>query len=194
MIRAPKNLLSAQVVKRNEKGRVVDVTSRVIFGTKKAIAAQLKQSPVSKHINTSYVERNNLTMRHQNRRLMRKSIAFSMMRERLEQQLPQVVVNCDQELVRHGDHSTFMPSSCFETIVFLQEVRGFYALRGMKVRRKSSGMRSQPKQNFASSARKISSDWRSGSLMMIVGGMGEGKKNLKFRVVMKRSAFRSGAH
>jgi hypothetical protein len=87
VLKAPKRLLYAQVVKRRKKGRVVEITSRVVFGTEKAVAAQLKQSPVSKHINTSFVERNNLTMRHQNRRLTRKTIAFSKKRERLEQQL-----------------------------------------------------------------------------------------------------------
>jgi len=51
------------------------------------VAAKLKRSPVSRHINTSFVERNNLTMRHQNRRLVRKTMAFSKKRERLEQQL-----------------------------------------------------------------------------------------------------------
>lgn len=87
LLKAPQNLLYAQVVKRRKQGRVVEITSRVVFGTEKAVANQLKQSPVSKHINTSFVERNNLTMRHQNRRLTRKTIAFSKKRERLEQQL-----------------------------------------------------------------------------------------------------------
>jgi IS1 family transposase len=83
----PKQLLYAQVVKRRKKGRVISITSRVVFGTEKAVAAKLKQSPVSQAINTSFVERNNLTMRHHNRRLVRKTIAFSKKQERLEQQL-----------------------------------------------------------------------------------------------------------
>ena len=87
ILKAPKHLLYAQVVKRRKKGRVVEITSRVVFGTEKAVTTQLKRSPVSTHINTSFVERNNLTMRHQNRRLTRKTIAFSKKRERLEQQL-----------------------------------------------------------------------------------------------------------
>lgn len=86
-LRAPKNLLYAQVVKRRKRGRVVEITTRVVFGTKTAVAQKLKASPVSEAINTSFVERNNLTMRHQNRRLVRKTIAFSKKRERLEQQL-----------------------------------------------------------------------------------------------------------
>jgi IS1 transposase len=75
------------VVKRRQKGRVVEITSRVVSGTEEAVSVQLKRSPVSEHINTIFVERNNLTIRHQNRRLTRKTIAFSKKRERLEQQL-----------------------------------------------------------------------------------------------------------
>lgn len=86
-LQAPKNLLYAQVVRRRKRGRVVEITTRVVFGTEKGVAAKLKRSPVSLHVNTSFVERNNLTMRHQNRRLVRKTIAFSKKRERLEQQL-----------------------------------------------------------------------------------------------------------
>jgi len=87
ILEAPKKLLYAQVVKRRKKGRVVSITTRVVFGTDKAVRAKLKQSPVSRCINTSFVERNNLTMRHHNRRLVRKTIAFSKKQERLEQQL-----------------------------------------------------------------------------------------------------------
>jgi IS1 family transposase len=84
---APKDLLYAQVVKHRQHGRVVEINTRVVFGTKKAVKAKLKQSPVSRHINTSFVERNNLTLRHHNRRLARKTISFSKKRECLEQQL-----------------------------------------------------------------------------------------------------------
>src|SRR5215210_4008964 len=84
---APKNLLYAQVVKHRKRGHIVDISTRIVFGTKKAVKAKLKQSPVSRHINTSFVERNNLTMRHHNRRLVRKTISFSKKRERLEKQL-----------------------------------------------------------------------------------------------------------
>ncbi len=87
ILEAPQKLLYAQVVKHRKKGRVISITSRVVFGTEKAVAAKLRQSPVSQAINTSFVERNNLTMRHHNRRLVRKTIAFSKKRERLEQQL-----------------------------------------------------------------------------------------------------------
>jgi len=39
--------------------------------------ARFKRSPVSHPINISFVERNNPTLRHHNRRLVRKTIAFS---------------------------------------------------------------------------------------------------------------------
>ena len=87
MLVAPRNLIYAQVVKHREKGRVVEVSTRVVFGTAKAVEARLEQSSVSRVINTSFVERNNLTMRHQNRRLVRKTIAFSKEQERLRRQL-----------------------------------------------------------------------------------------------------------
>src|SRR5436190_13791134 len=77
ILKAPKNLLYAQVVKQRRKGRIVKITTKIVFGSKKTIKNKLIQSPVSNKINISFVERNNLTMRHHNRRLVRRTIAFS---------------------------------------------------------------------------------------------------------------------
>jgi IS1 family transposase len=73
----PSDLHYAQVVKRRQGGRVVEVKSRVIFGSEEAIQARLAASSVSKTINTSFVERNNLTCRQGNGRLSRKVLSFS---------------------------------------------------------------------------------------------------------------------
>ena len=48
---------------------MVHVSTRVVFGTPEAVAARLAHSPVSSTVNTSFVERDNLTQRQSNRRL-----------------------------------------------------------------------------------------------------------------------------
>lgn len=59
----------AQVVKKRKKGRVVSVEKRIVFGKKEDI-------PESE-ISTSYIERQNLTLRQENNRLTRKTLGFS---------------------------------------------------------------------------------------------------------------------
>jgi IS1 family transposase/transposase-like protein len=73
----PSHLHYAQVVKRRKGGRVVKVTTKIIFGTEEAVQHRLAVSPVSQTINTSFVERNNLTCRQCNGRLSRKVLSFS---------------------------------------------------------------------------------------------------------------------
>ena len=76
MLRDP-DLLYAQMDKRKEHGRVVEVSRRIVFGQPEAIAGVLEAGGCGSQINTAYVERNNLTMRQNNGRLVRKALSYS---------------------------------------------------------------------------------------------------------------------
>jgi IS1 family transposase len=67
----------AVVEKTRRMGRVVKVRSRVVFGSKASVARALAASPVSRAINTAFVERQNGTDRHRNARKARKTYRFS---------------------------------------------------------------------------------------------------------------------
>jgi hypothetical protein len=73
----PPDLYYATVCKKRERGRVVEVTRAVVFGTLCLLALLLSRARVSKTINTAFVERNNGTDRGQNARKHRKTYAFS---------------------------------------------------------------------------------------------------------------------
>lgn len=59
----------SQVVKKRDRGRVVSVSKRIVYGDASQIA--------EKDINTSLVERLNLTLRRENAALQRKTISFA---------------------------------------------------------------------------------------------------------------------
>jgi hypothetical protein len=83
----PPDLCYAVVVKKREKGRVVNVTTRLVYGTTAQVDAALRASPVSRAITTYGVERNNVTVRQHSRRMGRKVNAFSKDPGYLEHQL-----------------------------------------------------------------------------------------------------------
>jgi len=86
-LRPPPELRYAQVVKHRRKGRVISITTKVIFGKEQEVKELLQASPVSKSVNISFVERNNLTLRQHSRRLGRKTNGFSKDISKLEAQL-----------------------------------------------------------------------------------------------------------
>jgi hypothetical protein len=66
----PAGMNYATVEKRRLKGRVVEIVTRVVFGT-------MARSTASRGINTSFIERQNATDRHRNARKVRKTYTFS---------------------------------------------------------------------------------------------------------------------
>src|SRR5262245_30775081 len=83
----PPDLCYAIVVQERKHGRVIQVTTRVVYGTIAQVEAALQVSPVSRTINPYGVERNNLTVRQHARRLGRKVNAFSKELDSLKHQL-----------------------------------------------------------------------------------------------------------
>jgi len=81
------NLDYVQVIKTRQNGRVVSIETKVIFGNPERIAQKIANSPVSKSINTSFVERSNGTLRQDCNRLSRKSFGYSKKSEMLEAHL-----------------------------------------------------------------------------------------------------------
>ena len=66
----------AIVHKTREKGRIVKVETRVVFGSAERIAKRMEELP-GKTINTSYVERSNLNWRIWDAHLARKSLRYA---------------------------------------------------------------------------------------------------------------------
>ena len=80
--KAPKRVVDphlryAQVDKRRVGGRVVEVKRHILFGAEADIVQVLATDRCGAQINTSYVERDNLTSRHSNGRLVRKTLSHS---------------------------------------------------------------------------------------------------------------------
>ena len=75
----PQELCYAQVIKEKKNGKLHNLDTKVVFGDQELLEDCLSKSFCSNTINTSYVERCNLTMRQRNRRVERKSQGFSKM-------------------------------------------------------------------------------------------------------------------
>jgi hypothetical protein len=67
----------AKVKKTRRNGRIEAIETEISIGTKGKVKQIIDQSPCSKTINISFVERSNLHERLNNRRLTRKTLGFS---------------------------------------------------------------------------------------------------------------------
>lgn len=96
---APPELRYAQVQKHRKHGRVVAVTRSVIFGEPtqvQAEAAALRRANGRRgQINTAYIERDNLTLRQELRRLARKTLGFSKNRHELQRALDYIDIHAN---------------------------------------------------------------------------------------------------
>ena len=70
---------------------MVKIDRTVIFGDPKRIDHAIEASKVSTRINTSFIERTNLTLRNHNRKLTRKTLCFAKIKRSLEAQTTIVV-------------------------------------------------------------------------------------------------------
>ena len=71
------HLRYAQVDKRRQGGRVVEVRRRMVFGQADDMAVIIQADGCGTEVNTADVERNHLTMRQSVGRLVRKALSFS---------------------------------------------------------------------------------------------------------------------
>lgn len=83
----PDDLLYAQVVKQYKNNRLASITRKVVFGDPQKVEDIIQRSSVSQTINTSFVERNNGTIRHLDARCTRKTYRFSKCTKNHENQL-----------------------------------------------------------------------------------------------------------
>lgn len=77
VINFPDGLCYAQVIKDFEKNKCTGVRKKIILGTPEEIENYLAKSEVSVQINTSFIERTNLTFRQHNKRIERRTQGFS---------------------------------------------------------------------------------------------------------------------
>lgn len=76
----------ATVHKTRNNGRVVKIERTVVFGDPKLIEQTIEASNISTRINTSFIERANLTLRNHNRKVTRKTLCFAKRKQALEAQ------------------------------------------------------------------------------------------------------------
>lgn len=76
----------ATVHKVRNNGKVVKVERTIRYGSSQAVENVIASSKASKQINTSFIERANLTLRNHNKKLSRKTLCFAKRKKALEAQ------------------------------------------------------------------------------------------------------------
>ena len=84
-IEPDENVIFVRAIKqRNQTGRLLGILEEVTWGEEKAVWQRIDKDGEGWHISTFCVERDNLTSRLHNSRLVRKTLRFSKQREMLE--------------------------------------------------------------------------------------------------------------
>jgi len=96
------DLKYATVHKIRENGKVIRVERTIVFGDPETIEQILKASRVSSGINTSFIERSNLTLRNHNRKLTRKTLCFAKQKQALEAQTTIIITYYNFSLPHRG--------------------------------------------------------------------------------------------
>ncbi len=87
-----------QVIKARRKNRVVSIDRKLLIGSKEQLADALFNSEDSDTLNTSFVERHNLTIRQGSSYLHRKSAAHARWPHRLQEHLE--LLRCHYNFIR----------------------------------------------------------------------------------------------
>jgi hypothetical protein len=81
------HLRYARVQKRREGGRVVEVKRQILFGTDDDLIRILGADGCGSRIDTAYVERDNLTSRQSDGRLVRETLSYSRRKDYLQRHI-----------------------------------------------------------------------------------------------------------
>lgn len=85
ILKPPPTLQYGQVVKhRDERGRIKSIERRVVFGTEEGVMEKLEEAGCYTKLSINHVERDNLTSRQTNSRLVREASSFSKAMEALK--------------------------------------------------------------------------------------------------------------
>jgi IS1 family transposase len=96
------DLQYATVHKIRENGKVIRVERTIVFGDPKTIEQILTASRVSCGVNTSFIERSNLTLRNHSRKLTRKTLCFAKQKQALEAQTTIIITYYNFSLPHRG--------------------------------------------------------------------------------------------